>query len=129
MRTAKQLSVFLENKPGTLAMMCDQLAAREINILAMSVGDTVDYAVVRLVVNKPDEAAHLLGEAGTLVVENEVVLADLPHQIGSLGEMAKRLSDSGVNIEYAYCTAAETQENAVIVFRVKDTEAAISALS
>ena len=129
MRAEKQLSVFLENQPGTLAAMCDQLAKSEINILAMSVGDTADYAVVRLLVDKAEEAIHLLGEAGTLVVENDVLVVDLPNQIGALGELAGKLRDAGINIEYAYGTTGEKQSSAALVMRVRDIEKAMDVLS
>jgi hypothetical protein len=129
MRLATQLSVFLENKPGTLASMCDQLAASDINILALSVGDTADYAVVRLVVDKPEEAVHLLGEAGTIVVENEVLLVELDNRIGALGSMAHKLSDADVNIDYAYCAVGADQPQGVLVLRTADPEKAMGVLS
>jgi len=129
MRVEKQLSVFLENQPGTLAAMCDELAKADINILAMSVSDTADYAVVRLVVNNPDEALHLLGNAGTLVVDSEVAVIEIDNQVGGLGELARKLAKAGINIEYAYCTVAANQPKGTLILRTRDPRKAIKALS
>lgn len=129
MRLAKQLSVFLENKPGALANMCDQLGASDINILALSVGDTADYAVVRLVVDKPDEATHLLGEAGAIVVENEVLLVDLENRIGALSDLSHKLSEAGINIDYAYCAVGADQPEGMLVLRTENPEEARDVLS
>ena len=128
MRIEQQLSVFLENRPGTLASMCEQLAAEDINIVALSVGDTADYAVVRLVVDRPDRAVHVLGEAGTLVVENDVAVVKVDNRIGALGEMAEKLRQADINIDYAYCTAAPEQSTATLVFRTPDPQKVVAAL-
>lgn len=129
MRLANQLSVFLENKPGTLARMCDELAASDINILALSVGDTADYAVIRLVVSKPDEAAHLLGEAGNIVVENEVLVVELENRIGALGALSHKLSDAGINIDYAYCSVAPEHSQGLLILRTSDPQKVMEVLS
>jgi hypothetical protein len=128
MRVDKQLSIFLENKPGTLARMCEALAEKGINMLALTVSDTVDHAVVRVVVDKPAEALHLLGASGILVVENDVVLAEVPNRPGALAVIAKRLADNHVNIEYAYCTAAENQSTSMLVLRTRDPKHAMRVL-
>lgn len=128
MRVDKQLAVFLENKPGNLARMCEALAQKEINLLALSVSDTVDHAVVRIVVDKPAEALHVLGSAGMLVVESDVLVVEVPNRAGALAEVARRLADSDVNIEYAYCTAAEGQPSGTLVLRTRDPERATEVL-
>jgi hypothetical protein len=128
MRADKQLSVFLENRPGTLARMCEALAEKGINLLAMTVSDTVDHAVVRLVVDKPAEALHLLGSSGVLVVENDVVLVEVPNRPGALAVIAKQLADNHVNIEYAYCTATENQSTGMLVLRTRDPKHALRVL-
>ena len=128
MRIDKQLSIFLENKPGTLAKICEALAEKGINLLALTVSDTVDHAVVRIVVDKPAEALHLLGASGILVVENDVVVVDVPNRPGSLAVIAKRLADSNVNIEYAYCTAPESQSAGLLVLRARDPNRALRVL-
>lgn len=129
MRLAQQLSVFLENKPGTLANMCDQLSAQDINIMALSVGDTADYAVVRLVVNEPEDATHLLEEAGAIVVENDVLLMDLENRIGALATVAHKLDDADINIEYAYCAVGSDKPGGLIVLRTSDQERAMQVLA
>ncbi len=128
MRVERQLSVFLENKPGTLARMCEALAESGINMMAMSVSDTVDHAVVRMVVDKPDEALHLLGSSGVLVIENEVVLVDVPNRPGGLAVISRLLADNHINIEYAYCTATGTQSAGMLVLRTRDPEHALRVL-
>ena len=102
MKVCKQLSVFMENKPGTLALVSGALAARKINILALSISDAVDHGVVRMIVSNPVQAAHLLGEGGMMVVESDVLALDLPNKPGALARLAERLSKARVNIGYAY---------------------------
>lgn len=129
MRLRKQLSLFVENEPGVLATVCEELQRSEINILAMTVGDMSDYAVVRMVVDKPDEAVHILGEAGMLVLENEVVVMSLQNRIGALGEVAGKLGDAGINIDYAYCTVEEAQPEGTLVLRTAQPGRALEILS
>jgi len=128
MRVDKQLAVFLENVPGTLARMCEALAQKGVNVLALTVSDTVDHAVVRMVVDKADEALGILEEAGMLVVENDVLVAEVPNRPGALAEIAGKLADSDVNIEYAYGTAGRDQPEGTLVLRVRDPRKAIDAL-
>lgn len=101
----KQLSVFLKNEPGVLARVCDTLGSHGINLRGLSISDTVDHAVVRLVVDDPLKAIHVLGEHGALVVENDVLAVKLEHQPGALARLASRLARAKINIEYAYGTA------------------------
>lgn len=128
MRVGKQLSVFLENKPGTLARMCEALGEAGVDLIALTVSDTVDHAVVRMVADKPDEALHVLGNAGMLVVESDVVLLHVPNEPGAVGKVAAKLADGGVNIEYAYCTAAPGQPQGTVIIRTRDPERAVEAL-
>ena len=128
MQVGKQLSIFLENKPGTLAKVCEALAEKGININALTVSDTVDHAVVRMVVDRPADAAHMLGASGVLVIENDVVLGEVPNRPGALALIAKRLGDHGVNIEYAYCTAALDRPTGMLVLRTRDPKRAVQVL-
>ena len=123
----QQLSIFVENKPGVMADICEALAAQDINIRAMSVSDTVDHAVVRLVVDEPRKAIHLLGDRGVLVVETDVLAVKMPNDPGALAKAASKLALAGVNIEYAYGSGADDQ--CVIVIRVSDAEKAEQVLS
>lgn len=124
MKVCKQLSVFMENKPGTLALVCDVLASRKINILAFSISDAVDHGVVRMVVSDPVRAIHLLGEGGMMVVESDVLAVDLPNKSGVLTRMAAKLSKAKVNIEYAYGSTGGTRGKAEVIFKVDNLQRA-----
>ena len=126
MAIVQQLSVFLENKPGVLARLCQSLADEKINILGMSVSDTVDHAVVRLILSDADKARHLLESHGVLVVETDVVALMLPDRPGELATIAGKLAKAKINIEYAYGTAKDG-ENMLIV-RVSDLKKARKVL-
>lgn len=128
MDVRKQISIFLENKPGTLAEVTQSLQEDGINILAMTVSDTVDHAVVRMMVDKPGEAIHRLEEQNLLVVENDVIIVDLENEPGALADMSKRLANHGINIEYAYCTASPAQKKGMMITRVDNPEKALEAL-
>jgi hypothetical protein len=123
----KQLSVFLENKPGVLAQVCKTLGANGINIRGMSVSDTVDHAVVRLIVDDPLKAIHILGEHGALVVETDVLAVKLKDKPGELAKVASKFARGKINIEYAYATSDGTE--ATLFTRVSDTKKAMQLLS
>jgi len=89
MEIATQLSVFLVNEPGTLADVCDELAKHDINIYALTISDTVDHAVVRMVVSDTQKALSLFEERGTLVVENDVLLLENSNRPGALSAIAR----------------------------------------
>ena len=116
MKVAKQLALFVENKPGTLAAICQALADKHINIEAISISDAVDHAVVRMVVSNPQKALHLLGEHGVLVIERDVLILEGPSQPGTLARVAKTLARQKINIDYAYsATPAGTATSAMIL--------------
>jgi len=129
MQIAKQLAIFLENKPGMLARVCDALAEEKINIYALTTSDTVDHTVIRLVVSDYRRALHVFEERGTLVVEDDVLLVEGRNQPGSLAAIAHALADAGVNIEYAYCATAPGQQKGLLVLRVRDVARALKALN
>ena len=126
--TATQLAVFLANRPGALARVCDALAKAEINIHALATSDTVDHTVVRMVVSDPAKALMLLGEAGVLALETEVLMIETESQPGVLAKIAERLTDAEVNIEYVYLAAGRETERGLIVLRPSDIEKAQTAL-
>jgi len=128
MHVDKQLAIFLENRPGALAAMCETLAEADVNLLALTVSDTVDHAVIRLVTDKPEEALHLLGEAGMLVVESDVLVVEVVNQPGTLGQVARKLAQHNINIEYAYCTTMPDAECGALVLRVRDPQKALQVL-
>ncbi|MCY2995461.1 MAG: ACT domain-containing protein [Planctomycetota bacterium] len=123
----KQLSIFLENKPGVLAEVAKTLADHGVNIRGLSVSDTVDHAVVRIIVTDPQKAIHILGEHGLLVVETDVLAVKLADQPGRLAELATQLARAKVNIEYAYGSSDDTQ--ATVFFRVSDVKRAVQILT
>src|ERR1041385_7038243 len=102
LEAANQLAIFLENKPGALGRVCEALAQAGINISALTVSDTVDHSVVRMVVSDPTKALMLLGERGVLALENEVLVMETANEPGVLAKIADRLAGAEVNIEYAY---------------------------
>ena len=124
-----QLAVFLSNRPGALARVCDALAKAEINIHALATSDTVDHAVVRMVVSDPTKALMLLGESGVLALENDVLMIESGNDPGTLARIAERLAQAKVNIEYAYMAANPRSDKAFMVLRPSDVAKAQSALS
>jgi hypothetical protein len=129
MESATQLAVFLSNKPGALARVCEALAAAEINIHALTISDTVDHSVVRMVVSDPTKALMLLGEAGVLAVENDVLMIESDNEPGTLGKIAERLASASVNIEYAYLATTPKSDKGLMILRSSDGDKAQRALS
>lgn len=128
MKVMKQLSIFLANRPGTLASVCKELADSGINIQAMTVVDSVDHAVVRMVVSDPDTALHILGERGTLALESDVVVIDIPNEPGGLKSVASKLARARINIEYAYCTASEEHDVGTLVLKTENPAGTLRVL-
>ncbi len=128
MEIATQLALFLENKPGTLAAVCDELAKANINIYALTVSDTVDHSVVRMVVSDTRRALSIFEEHGTLVVENDVLTMQIGNQPGRLSEIARSLASAGVNIEYAYLAVGAGSQGGLMVLRPSDVARAQQVL-
>jgi len=126
--SATQLAVFLANRPGALARVCEALAQAEINIHALATSDTVDHSVVRMVVSDPTKALMLLGEAGVLALESDVLTIETENKPGVLATIAERLAKAEVNIEYAYLAAGPKAAKGLIILRLSDVEKAQSAL-
>ena len=124
MQIVKQLSLFVENKPGTLADVCQALGRQKISIHALSVSDAVDHAVIRMVVDQAERAIHLLGEHGVLVVERDVLMLKGRNQPGEMATIARKLARSRVNIDYAYTATPPGASEGVMVLRVSDMKKA-----
>lgn len=122
MRSTKQLSVYLENRPGVLAHACSILAEAGINILAMSIHDTVDQAVARFLVDNSTKALLLLEHEDFYVIEQDVVVLEIKNRPGALAEVARKLAHADINIDYAYCTATEDQKSGCLVLRTKEID-------
>jgi hypothetical protein len=123
-----QLAVFLSNRPGALARVCEELAGAKINIHALSISDTADHSVVRMAVSDPTKALMLLGERGVLALETEVLMIETENHPGVLGQIAERLADAEVNIEYAYMAATLNSPNGLMILRPDDVEKAQQVL-
>ena len=121
MKVEKQLALFVENKPGTLAAVCQALADQDINIYAISISDAVDHAVVRMVVSNPTKAMHLLGEHGVLVVERDVLMLEGRSRPGELARIANALATHKINIEYAYSATPAGASRGAMIVRVDNT--------
>lgn len=129
MQLTKQLALFLENRPGALARVCDALHASKINIYAISTSDTVDHSVVRMVVSDPMRALHIFEEHGTLVVEDDVLMIDGDNKPGSLARIANRLAEAKVNIEYIYCATSPSAKKGLLILRASDARKALKVLN
>jgi hypothetical protein len=126
--TAIQLAVFLANRPGALARVCDALAKAGINIRALATSDTIDHSVIRMVVSDPTKALMLLGEAGVLALESDVITIEAQNAPGVLAQIADRLAEAEVNIEYAYLAGGSEGTNGLMILRPSDVEKAQQAL-
>lgn len=129
MQITKQLALFLDNRPGTLARLADELAKSKINIYAISTSDTVDHSVVRLVVNDYRKALLLFEEHGTLVVEDDVLMVEGANKPGELARIAHRLSEAKVNIEYCYSATPAEAKRGLLVMRVSNPTKALKVLN
>lgn len=125
MKIVEQLALFLENRPGTLASVCDALAEARVNIYGLTVSDTVDHAVVRMVVSDTHKAMAVFEAHGTLVVENEVLMIENDNKPGSLSRIAKTLAAHRINIEYAYLASMPTAKKGLLILRVSDVRKAL----
>jgi hypothetical protein len=125
----KQLSIFLENRPGGMAKICGTLAEAGINILALTIHDTVDHAIVRLIADRPVKALLLLEQLGLYILESDVVIMDLDNRPGTLADVARKLARADINIEYAYCSAAEHQGGGCLILKTDETDRTLELLT
>lgn len=126
--TAKQVSIFLENRAGRLADVTTLLGDNGVNIRALSLADTADFGILRLIVNDPDKAVALLKKAGLTVRETEVVAAEVPDRPGGLAEILRLLSAEQINVEYMYAFVRSPAESAIMIFRFDDPAKALEVL-
>jgi hypothetical protein len=125
---ATQLALFLSNRPGALAKVCEELAKAEINIHALSISDTVDHSIVRMVVSDTTRALMLLGEGGMIALEAEVLMIESDNEPGTLATIAERLAKAGVNIEYAYLATSVRSNTGLLILRPSNMESALAVL-
>ncbi|NPV29684.1 MAG: ACT domain-containing protein [Firmicutes bacterium] len=121
----KQISVFLENKCGRLASVTRALGSRDINIRAFSIADTTDFGILRLIVNRPEEAYQALRDEGFTVSITDVIAVRIPDRPGGLADVLELMQEAGVNIEYMYAFVEKVSRDALAVFRVENVDAAL----
>src|SRR5579859_182759 len=129
MQITKQLAIFLDNRPGTLARLADALAEAKVNIYAISTSDTVDHSVIRLVVSDYRKALLVFEEHGTLVVEDDVLMVKGSNKPGELAALAHKLAQAKVNIEYCYSATPPDARNGLMIMRVSNPAKALKVLN
>jgi hypothetical protein len=122
----KQLSIFLENKSGRLTEVLETLGQKKINIAAMSIADTSEYGILRLIVSDPEEALKLLKAKEFSVNMTDVIAIETPTYAGAFAEALRHFSDAQVGIEYMY--AFELDKNGIIVMRTDDRQKAFKII-
>ena len=125
--SVKQLSVFLENRPGTLDEALRALKEANINMKALSLADTSEFGVMRIIADKPDEAKQAMKSAGYTSIVNEVISVELKPEVGYLAGIVKKISEAGVNIEYMYAAPSSDSEARMLI-KTDDPVKAQSAL-
>ena len=124
----EQISIFLENKPGGLEEVTRILKDAQINIRTLSLADTTDFGILRLIVNNVDMANRVLKEHGFRFSKTTVVAVEVPDRPGGLHSILEVLSKNGINVEYLYAFVERSGENAVIIFRFDAPDKAIEVL-
>ncbi len=125
--TVNQVSVFIENRQGRLGEVLQVLKDNDVNILSISLADTTEYGLLRLIVNKPEHARDVLLEAGFSSMLTEVLIVKVPHVAGSLQSILSAIAKANVSIEYMYGLSVESTD-ASIVMKTNELEEACSVL-
>ncbi len=125
----KQLTVFVENRQGTVVSITDTLSRHNINLRALSIAETQDFGILRFIVDDEATAERILAEEGYLIKTTEVVGVKISDEPGRLSEALKVLDEKKINMEYLYAFMTRTEKHAYVVIRVEDNEAAESALA
>ena len=125
----KQVSIFIENATGKLAETTEFLAEKQINLRALSIADSKDFGIVRIICENPEGATEVLKEAGYIAAITDVFGVELPDEAGSLAKVLYVLSEAGISIEYTYAfLSTKKNGSAYMIFRVDDNAKAIDAL-
>lgn len=124
----EQIAVFLENKSGRLAEITSIIAAEKINIRALSVADTADFGILRLIVDDVAKAKDALKSKGFTVGITNVLAVEVADEVGGLATVLKSIEKAGLNVEYMYAFVNKSGENAVLIFRFEDMDRAIASL-
>lgn len=124
----KQISIFMENRKGRLAEVARVLGNAKVNIRALSLADTSDFGILRLIVNEVDTAFKVLKDNGFTVRDTEVVAVEVDDKPGGLAEVLAALAKEDLNVEYMYAFVEKSQNKAVLVFRIEELNKAINTL-
>ncbi len=124
----QQLSVFVENQPGQLAETTAVLHRKGIDIRALSLADTTDFGILRLIVSAPEQAMQALEEVGITVTITNVIAIGVPDEPGGLSQALAKLSSHGVSVEYMYAFIGRTSNTAYVILRPDDTQKALAVL-
>lgn len=125
----RQISVFIENRRGQLADVTDFLCRNSINLRTLSIADTADFGVLRIVVQEPEKTFALLKEAGYTCVITDMLAVEMKDQPGAMAKIIRILADHDISIEYTYAFPTMKPGRAVLIFRVADNAAAETALA
>jgi hypothetical protein len=124
----KQISIFLENKEGRLKKAINILSQNNINIRALSIADTSEFGILRLIVPEPEKAQEKLEENNFVVKVNEVIAVEVPDQPGGLDSILSILYDSQINVEYLYAFVEKNEDKAIVVIKTENIDEGIAAL-
>ena len=127
--TINQLSIFVENKTGTIAEITKKIADAGISIRALSVAETQGYGILRLIVSDVETAKNILSTDNCVVSITKVIAVEIPDTPGGLSNVLKLVSENGINVEYLYAFIAVSGKHAYVVLRVEDNEKAVKILS
>jgi hypothetical protein len=125
----KQISVFLENKPGRLAIFTDVLKDNDINLRALSIAEASDFGIVRFIVNDVYNAATVLRDAGYIISVTDVLALEMPDKPGAMADLVRTLGDAGMNLEYLYAFTATKAGSAYMIIKVNDVKKASEILN
>ena len=126
--SVKQISIFIENKKGSLAEITKFIADKKINLKALSIADTQDFGILRIITDKPDEARDMLKNEGYTVTATSVLAVELTDSPGSMASILSVLSESDISVEYTYAFVSTVENKAYMIFRVDDNNKATKAL-
>lgn len=127
--TVKQISVFLENKPGRLAEFTDVLSENKIDMRALSIAEAADFGIVRIIVNDVYNASTVLKDSGYVFSITKVLAIEIPDEPGSLSKIIRVLGNNEINLEYMYAFTTRKKGYAYMIMRVEDNQKAIDVLS